>query len=163
MDSITSIFHIDWKIIIAQVINFGIVIGVLYFYALKPLSKLMQERGEKIAKGLDDAKSNAEILKSTEVEYEKALSKARVEAYTIFENSKKEAENKKTEMLLKAQNDVNTMISEGKKMLENEKTKMVLEAKKEIVSLIIASTEKIIGEKTTHLFDEKTIKELNNL
>ena len=55
MDSIISTFHIDWKIIIAQAINFVIVFAVLYFYALKPLSKLMKERSEKISQGLDDA------------------------------------------------------------------------------------------------------------
>ena len=56
MESIISTFHIDWKIIIAQMINFVIVFVVLYIFALKPLSKLMKERGEKIAKGIDDAK-----------------------------------------------------------------------------------------------------------
>ena len=49
MDSIISTFHIDWKIIIAQAINFGVVFIVLYIFALKPLSKLMNERAEKIA------------------------------------------------------------------------------------------------------------------
>ena len=94
MDSIISTFHIDWKIIIAQMVNFGVVFLVLYLYALKPLSKLMSERSEKISKGIDDAKSNAEVLKRTEAEYEKALSKARAEANTIFQEGKAEAEAK---------------------------------------------------------------------
>ena len=66
MESIISTFHIDWKIIIAQVINFAIVFVVLYIFALKPLSKLMKERSEKIAKGIDDAKTNAKLLDEIE-------------------------------------------------------------------------------------------------
>ena len=92
MDSIISTFHIDWKIIIAQAINFSIVFVVLYIFALKPLSKLMAERAEKIAKGLADAKSNEDLLKDTALKYEEALTKARTEATRIFEESKKEAE-----------------------------------------------------------------------
>ena len=52
MDSLITTFHIDWKIVIAQVINFGIVFAVLYFFALKPLSKLMKEREDIISKAI---------------------------------------------------------------------------------------------------------------
>ena len=62
MDSIISTFHIDWKIIIAQMINFGVVFVVLYIFALKPLSKLMTERGEKIETGISDAKKSSKLL-----------------------------------------------------------------------------------------------------
>ena len=69
MDSIISTFHIDWKIIIAQMINFGVVFVVLYIYALKPLGKLMKERGEKIEAGINDAKKSGELLQKTSEEY----------------------------------------------------------------------------------------------
>ena len=62
MDSLITTFHIDWKIIIAQAINFLIVFLVLYFFAIKPLKKLMAERVDKISKGLTDATSNALVL-----------------------------------------------------------------------------------------------------
>ena len=70
MDSIISTFHIDWKIIIAQAVNFGVVFIVLYIFALKPLSKLMAERSEKIKKGIDDAKRSDELLEKAAQEYE---------------------------------------------------------------------------------------------
>jgi F-type H+-transporting ATPase subunit b len=163
MDSIISTFHIDWKIIIAQAINFGIVFVVLYIYALKPLSKLMAERSEKINKGIDDAKVNASMLAKTAEEYDAALTKAKNEANKIFQDGKKEAETKKTQMLEDAKKEVALVIENGKKTLEAEKTKMVEEAKKEIVALAMKATEKLMGEKVGSSFDEKTIKELNNL
>ena len=162
MDSIIATFHIDWKIIIAQAINFGVVFVVLYIFALKPLSKLMAERAEKIAKGLADAKSNESLLKDTALKYEEALIKARTEATRIFEESKKEAENQKTAMLEEAKYQVTTIIENGKRVLETEKVKMVGEAKKEIVSLTILATEKLIGAQSKS-FDDKVLKELNDL
>lgn len=163
MESIISTFHIDLKIIIAQILNFGIVFAVLYLYAIKPLNKLMKERGEKIEKGLNDAKSNAEILNKTKDEYEEVLSKARKEADKIFQEGKKEAEAKKTLMLEKAKGEVALLIENGKKNLENEKVKMVEEAKEEITSLSVKIAEKILGTKIDGSFDQKTIKELNNI
>lgn len=162
MESIISTFHIDWKIIIAQAVNFGVVFVVLYIFALKPLSKLMAERAEKIAQGIADAKNNAEILKNTTAKYEEALTQARIEAGNIFEIGKKEAENKKTLMLEEARNQVVNMVQDGKKTLEVEKAKMVKEAKKEIVALTILATEKLIGAQKGS-FDEKVLEELKNL
>ena len=153
MDSIISTFHIDWKIIIAQAVNFGVVFVVLYIFALKPLSKLMAERSEKIAKGIDDAKTNTNLLEKTRAEYDEALQKARLEANKIFQDGKKEAEAKKTLMLEEAKKETTTIIENGKKMLEAEKTKMVEDAKKDIVNLAMLATEKLLSTK----------QDLNNL
>lgn len=163
MDSIISTFHIDWKIIIAQAINFGVVFVVLYIFALKPLSKLMKERSGEIGKGVDDAKINAELLFKTRREYDEALLKARAEADKIFQEGKKEANAKRVIMLEEAKNEVALVIENGKKTLEAEKMKMVEEAKKEIVELAMRATEKLLGSKIDKSFDDKTAKELNNL
>ena len=162
MESIISTFHIDWKIIIAQAVNFGVVFVVLYIYALKPLSKLMADRAEKISKGINDAKTNESLLKDTSVKYEEALASARVEANKIFQESKKEAESKKTLMLEDAKVEVAKIIENGKKTLEAEKVKMVADAKKEIVSLVMLTTEKLLGAQKGSL-DNDILKDLKNL
>jgi len=163
MESIISTFHIDWKIIIAQAVNFGVVFVVLYIFALKPLSKLMSERAEKIAKGIEDAKSNESLLKETNTKYEEALAKARIEANNIFQESKKEAEKKSTLMLEDAKKEVTDMVLDGKRKLEIEKNKMVEEAKKEVATLALQAVEKLLGETMPKSYDEKVLKELNNL
>ena len=119
MDSFITTFHIDWKIIVAQTINFIIVLGVLYFLIVKPLKQLMKERSANIEGGLNDAKTNALLLANTKKEYEEIVSSARTEAHTIFQEGKKEAETKKAEMIEAAKNEVDTMILNGKKVLEN--------------------------------------------
>ncbi|MFA5931905.1 MAG: ATP synthase F0 subunit B [Candidatus Paceibacterota bacterium] len=153
MESIISTFHIDWKIIVAQAINFGVVFVVLYIFALKPLSKLMAERSEKIGKGIDDAKTNAVLLTKTQAEYDAMLAKAQSEANKIFQDGKKESETKKALMLEDAKKEVALVIENGKKTLEAEKVKMVEDAKKEIVNLAMLATEKLISSK----------QDLNNL
>ncbi len=163
MDSFITTFHIDWQIIIAQAINFIVVLFVLYFLALKPLKKVMSERTEKIEGGIEDAKKNKEILNNTQKEYAEIVSKAKEEAHAIFKEGKNEAESKKKEMLEEASREVEQMITNGKKILEAEKTKMIEEAKKEIVSLVVLSTEKLLESTDTKNFDEKTLEKIKKM
>jgi F-type H+-transporting ATPase subunit b len=147
MESLITTFHIDWKIIIAQVINFGIVFLVLYLFALKPLKKMMAEREEKISRGLTDAYSNAEMLAKTRQEYAEIINKARAEAQVLFEQGKKEAEMKKAEMLQNTKKEIDLMIMNGQKNLELEKARIMESAKKDMVHLVIRATEKIMEDK----------------
>lgn len=163
MDSLITTFHIDWKIIIAQAINFGIVLLVLYVFALKPLKKLMAEREDKITKGVTDAKENAETLLKTKKEYDVIVADARNEAQVIFSEGKKEAEAKKAEMLALASKDVETMILNGKKTLESEKIKMVEEAKNEIVSLVVKATEKLLESNTDKTLNDKSLDQIKKV
>ena len=148
MDSIINTFHIDWKIIAAQALNFSIVFVVLYIFALKPLAKIMKDRTETIEKGLKDAKENNEILNNSKTEYTNTLNKAKAEAHTIFQEGKKE---------------VALLIENGKKTLESEKVKMLAETKGEIASLAVKIAEKLVKGKMDGTFDEKTIQEIKNL
>lgn len=163
MDSLIETFHIDLKIIIAQAVNFGVVLVVLYFFALKPLKKIMDERAKTIEDGINDAKINAETLKATKTEYEKIIRQAKNEAVSLFEDSKKEAEARKNEILENARQEVSLMIENSKKSLESEKQKILEDAKKEIGSLVIKITEKLLDKEVPSSFNEKISKELQNI
>lgn len=147
MQEFIETFHIDWMAMLAQVLNFGLVFLALYMLAAKPLRNMIRERGEEIAKGLSDAKLNAETLNATKEEYEKALAKARIEANALFEAGKKEANEEREKLIASANAEVAQMIENGKKTLEAEKIKMVNDAKNEVASLVISATEKILQEK----------------
>lgn len=163
MDSFITTFHIDWKIIVAQSINFIIVLGVLYFLIVKPLKQLMKERSANIEGGLNDAKANAILLANTKKEYDVIVSNARTEAHTIFQDGKKEAETKKAEMIENAKKEVDTMILNGKKVLESEKAKIIEEAKQEIVSLVVLATEKLLESHPNEKFESKSVDQLKNI
>ncbi len=162
MEPLIATFHIDWKIIIAQMVNFAVVFVVLYLFALKPLMALMLNRTNKILQGIKDAKTNSEVLAKSSKEYEDTLVRAKKEAQALFDAGKREAQTKKEQMLAEAKTEVDKMIEGGKKTLEAEKIKMVADAKKEIVSLVMLATEKITGTKDSGL-QEKAVKELANL
>ncbi len=163
MDAFIDTFHIDWKIIIAQAINFVVVLFILQLLLLKPLKKMMSERTSKIEQGLEDAKKNSEILASSVKEYEEIIAKAKLEANELFQKGKIEAEAKKTELIDAAKAQVASMIETGQKTLESEKARMMQEVKTEIVQLTISSVEKILKETSNGKVDEAIIKNISKI
>jgi F-type H+-transporting ATPase subunit b len=163
MDSFINAFHIDLKIIIAQAVNFVVVLLILHFILIKPLKKVMAERSKKIEQGIEDAKCNADALRATKDEYTKIINEAKSEANKIFQEGKSQAEAKKAEMLEKAVADVENLVSNGKKALEREKVAMVEEARKEIVSLVVAATEKLLSDEADTKLDAKLTKRITKI
>ena len=159
MDSLITTFHIDWKIIIAQLVNFAIVFAVLYFFALKPLKKLMDERSETIKGGLDNAEKQKELLAAQEKEYADALATARASAAVMLKEAKKDTETYRAEMMEKALVDVANTVANGKKQIEADKAKMIEDAKKEIVAIVMQATEKVLGEVATGKVETKLVEE----
>ena len=147
MNEFIETFHIDWKLMIAQLFNFGVVFLAFYLLAAKPLKKLMKERGEVISKGVNDAKLNAEILEKTQKASEEILSQTRAEAHKFSQENKKEEEARAAAMFEDTQKELKRLVESGKKALEVEKIKMVEEANKDIAILAMKATEKLMASK----------------
>ena len=147
MESIISTFHIDWKIIIAQVINFGVVFVVLYIFALKPLSKLMAERSEKIAKGVDDAKKSNELLQKVSDEYKQNTIKLRQMSMDAQKELAKELEQLKIKNLNRIKTDNDEWTRKRMEQMEIDKKTLVESAKSELVTLAMLAAKKIMEDK----------------
>jgi F-type H+-transporting ATPase subunit b len=159
MESLISTFHIDWKIIIAQAINFAVVVFVLYRFAIKPLKKNLDERKTIIDQGLTDAKTNAEMLDTTKREYEEIISKARRDADELFKKAKSAAEDRKKILFDEAEKEAKTVIEQTKKQLGVEKSKMIEDAKKEMANLVISATGKVLSGVASPEIDKKLLEE----
>lgn len=147
MDSLISTFHIDIKLLIAQVANFAVVFGVLYFFALKPLLKTMQDRTKKIEKGIDDAKKIEEKLARAEDEFNREIVKAKKEAGLILQKADEKAEEKRKEQIAKTKEEIGQIINQEKAKMQIEKAETLKEIKKEVADLVILSIEKILDKK----------------
>lgn len=159
MDSFVNAFHIDWHIILAQAINFALVVFVLYRFAIKPLKAHLDVRKGTIEKGLTDAKTNAEMLESTKREYEKVLAEARKEAEKIMKGVKYDADTKRKELMAAAEEDVRLFATNARKDLESEKSKMLSDAKKELGEMVISATSKVLGNAVSKPVDAKLVEE----
>lgn len=164
MDSLIETFHLDWKLMVAQVVNFAIVFIVLYIFALKPLKKLMDERGEKIQSGLDNADKQKELLAASKADYDAVIAKGKKEANELLQTVRKESEELRAELLDKSKAESEKILAAGVAKFEDEKKRMLAEAKTEIVGLVMSATESVLGKAVDQKVEanlvEESLKEL---
>jgi len=158
MDSLITTFHIDWKLLIAQIINFGIVLAVLWFFALKPLLKTMSERGKEIDESLKNAEKIKEDLVKVDEEKKVIISVAKREARNIIEQARVEGNNQGQQIVDNAKKEVQTIIITAKEQINQEKEKMLKEAKAEVGDLVIKATKKILEKTGSKELDEKLVE-----
>jgi F-type H+-transporting ATPase subunit b len=156
MSELITKLGIDWKLLIAQIINFLVLLFVLYKFAYGPILAMLEKRQKKIEKGLKDADAAHKKLAESEEKQKEILHKARQEAKEIVEKARAQAEKAKVDIAAEAKNEGQKMIADAKEQIEQEKKKTLQEIKSEIGSLVVAAAEKIIDEK----MDEKRDREI---
>lgn len=138
-------FGVDWKSLLAQFVNFAILMFILYRLAYKPLLKFMHDRRDAIARGLTQAKEARASLQHSQEEKERLVTEARKEASAIVEAARLAAENQRAEILAQAKADVAKVVAEGKAALQAERSNMVNAVRKDVIEMVVSSTEKILG------------------
>ncbi len=148
---------INGKLFVAQLVNFGVVLFVMWRWVYTPLLKIMDERAKKIEQGLKDADAASAVRLAAEKEKMDLIVEARLSAKGIAEQADLAAEKEREETLKKTRQDVEQIVSRGKEQLRVEKEKMLADAKAEVADLIVAATEKVLAEKIDAKKDERLI------
>ncbi len=160
MDSLISTFHIDLNLFIAQLVNFAIVFSVLYFFAFKPLVKVMGERTEKIDKSLKDADEIEKRLSLTEKEQSEIISAAKKQANLIIEEADKRGEVRREEMLVRAKEEIGDLMNAQRATIDRDKAETLKQIKAEVAELVVMTVEKVLNEKMDSEKDKQIIKDL---
>lgn len=153
---ILSQFGVQPVLLVAQVVNFLILLFILKKFLYKPLLKVLDTRREKIAESLKNAEEIERKLLLTEEEKEKILARTSLEAQKLMDETKKEIELMKEEGKIQAQNLAAQIIKKSEESAKAEAEKMRQE--------MIASMAEIIGigmEKVAKgAFDKNKQKEI---
>ena len=147
MEELIKTFHIDGKLIIAQLVNFSIVLFVLYKFAYGPVLKMMDDRTEKIDKGLKDSEEAHKKLAEIVEKEKEVLASARKAAQEIVSKAEALAVKNKDEIVLEAKVQAEKILADSAKKIEQEKELMFAEIKSQVAELVVAATGKIIAEK----------------
>lgn len=134
---------------IAQIINFLIVMLLLWKFAYKPILGIFEERQKKVEQGLKDAEKAATDRKSAESDAEKIREKAYTEANEILKNAKDAANAEAAELIKKASDQADRMMKGSKEESAAMKEKVMKDAKKEISDVVVIALNKIVGKEFT--------------
>jgi len=159
-----SALGLDPKILIAQLINFSVLLFVLWRYGYRPLLKFMEDRKSKIAKGVEDARLATVRLNEAEKNGKDTIIKAKKEALAIIEKAKLKAGLKQKEIITLAKEEIAKIIQVEKERIKHERVEVMTGVKNELADLVILALEKVLAEKIDATKDKllitKVIKEL---
>lgn len=146
-ESVLGTLGVNWKLFIAQLVNFSVVLFIMWKWVYTPLLKIIDARTAKIDKGLQDAEAAAVARSGAEKTSDETIIAARKEAQRILEESQKQSDAQRAEAKAKTQLELAALIQQGKDALSAEKEKMVREARADIAELAIMAAGKALGEK----------------
>lgn len=148
MEEIINAFGIDARLIIIQLVNFGILMVALGYFLYKPILRILKEREEKIAQGLKDAEAAAEAKSQAGLEKQAILSKAHLEAEEVNKRAKLAADSTASEIVGVAQEKASSVLKEAELQGVQLKAQAKAESEKEIAQVAILAAEKILREKS---------------
>ncbi|MCI0521851.1 MAG: F0F1 ATP synthase subunit B [Chloroflexi bacterium] len=129
-----------------QVFNFTVLVVLLYAWAYKPILKALENRKNKIAQGLEDARIAAEARANAEQEAREIIAKAQAEAALKVREATERAEVAGREVTAHAEAEA---AKAGKTALEaaaQERDRILADMRGQIAALAMAATQRLIGE-----------------
>ncbi|MFH0770500.1 MAG: F0F1 ATP synthase subunit B [Candidatus Peregrinibacteria bacterium] len=140
---------LQWDLILAQVVNFLIVMGLLGYFLYKPVLRLLDDRSMRIRKSMEEAKRIEEQAREMEVIRTDQLKKIDQECGEFLERAKKQAEQVQVEILQRAEKEAATLVERGKQMIDEERGKALRDMESRLAALIVQLSEKVIQREFT--------------
>ncbi len=149
MEQLIEAFGIDARLILIQVVNFGLLMAVLTYFLYKPVLKVLAERQEKIAQGVKDAEEAGKAKAEATEEKKIVIAAANKEAEAMTARAKEHAVVKADEILAAAQAKAEQTTKDAALRSEEIKSAALKESEAEIAKLAVLAAEKVLQKRVS--------------
>ncbi len=147
MEAILSTFGIDWRLLLIDAVNFGLLLVGLTYFLYKPVLNMLEERRQKMARGVEAAQKAQERLSEVESERVGTLREAALEADELVARARAAAARVAAEQLAEAQVRAQSVLEEAQASALELKRESLEESKREAAKLIVLGMEKLMANK----------------
>lgn len=153
--------------LLAQIVDFIILLIFLRLVVYKPLMKLLADRSEHIARNIASAEEARQQAEQIKAEYEAEMRRAREQAQEVIQKAIKAGEDQARQIIENAKNEAVRLKESALLEIEQEKQKAVAELRDQVASLSVLVAAKIIDHRMTdeiqHEMVQKFIQEAGEL
>ncbi len=128
-----------------QVLNFLILVFVLYAWVYQPVLKMLDERKTKIAQGLEDARVAAEARANAEKEAAKILADAQADAARKAAEISQRAEQAAAAVRAAAEEEKARILKAAAEDAELERTRALGDLRPQVAALALAAAQQVVG------------------
>lgn len=151
---------ISWQGLLAQLINFALLLILLYFIAYKPIRRMLDERSEKVRMSMEQAEQMKEMMAKTEEQVKEHLEVARGERQNILAQAEQVGQQLKEEAREQAKQDAESIVARARVEIQREQDEAIGELKRQFADLAILAAEKVISETLDKKKHRKLIDEV---
>ncbi len=158
---------IEPTLLVAQLVNFLIVMFVLTKLLYKPVLAMLEKRKKMIAEGLElTEKMRAEEEKFS-VKKEKLMADARADAKLLIEEAKKQARLEAETIMVEARKEADSVIEKSRREILSEREVMMASVRADAVKLATVMAGRLLTDvmtdATKHQQIEKNIKTIESM
>ncbi len=147
MNEILGVFGINWKLLLVQAFNFGVLLLALWYFLYRPVIVMLENRRQTIEKGVKDAERAEERLTEIDSERDEIITKATTEGSKIVGDAKVRGDEKASEIVGEANTRADSILSDAAARAQEAKERALRESKDEIASVAILAAEKVLRSK----------------
>ena len=144
--------------LVVSLVSFGVLFVLMWKFALPPITKMLDERAEKIKDSLEKAEETRVEAERLLDEYKEQLAEARQEASRVIEQGRRVADTMKDEIVAKANEERESMLARAREEIQGEKRAAMAELQAQVADLSVAVAGRLIGS-TLSAADHKALIE----
>jgi len=157
---------VTWANLLIQLIAFVLFVAIFWRFALGPITRMIDQRQERIREGIDAAERMKRELAETQARNEAIIAEARREAQKILSGARESADQLLARARDQAQSQAEQIIAQAREAIETERQRAWEELRRDVADLAITAATKIIRQeldRTRHLaLIEETLAEVGN-
>ncbi len=130
--------------LLAQIVNFGILFGLLYLVAYKPILRMFDERSRRIKESMEETESIKEQAAQAEEEAKKRIEAASKEGQEVVARAVRTGDEVRQKAQQEARPEAEALIAKARLEIQRERDEAIDELRKELTDLTIVAAEKVI-------------------
>ena len=149
---------INLGFLIAQIVNFLLLFGLLTVFLWRPLMNMLDSRAARIQKGVEDAAAAANARRNAEAEAERIAAAARADSARIVEEARARGDEVARQVQAEARQESDSIRAEARARANEERDRQLADLRGQVAAIAIAVSQRLIGES----LDEKRQQALIN-
>ena len=130
--------------LVAYLINFVILLGILIYFAYKPILRGLDQRSERIRESLEAADQARQEASSSQALIQEQLNEARSEGQRMLEQAREAAERYRTEEMDRARQEAEAFVERARSDIHRERDAAIEEVRSNFGELAITAAERVI-------------------
>ena len=146
--------------LVAQIINFSLLVVLLSALLYKPLLKTLDQRAARIRESLEKAEEVKREAERTEQQFEARIQEARQEGQAILTQATKAGERLIEEARQKARQEGDSLLARARSEIEVERDRAISELQQRFADLTVLAAGKVIGQSLDKAAHARLIEEV---